>query len=268
MKLHKVKPSDLVIPKVRVTAQFDEELYQQFRNSIKAVGQITPPIVYKVGEDLVLCDGLHRVKEALDSGESTIDVVVIPGDMVDVLTKNIFLDHLRGKTSVSQMVRVIGALSQEYNLDPDQIKEKTGLTRDYIEKLIKISQASPVVQEALDQQWIGVGAAFEISRLPYAIQQEEVIAKQRVYGFKVADIKGLVDKTLEELKLIAAAGPPVVVTEPRPIATYHCEGCQQGVEPRYLRPVMLCPNCFGEVWRLGKVRQSAEEKDSDKGEGP
>jgi len=153
---------------------------------------------------------------------------------------------------------VIRSLTQDYNLDSDQISEKTGLPRTYIEKLWKIAEASPVVQQALDEGWIGVGVAFEISRLPYAIQQEEIIAKQRVYGFKVVDIKDLVDATLKEMKLIAVEGPPTPVTEPRPIAKYHCEGCKVEVEPRYLRPVMLCPNCFGDVWRLGKARKEAD----------
>lgn len=263
MKLLTVKPSEIKVPEVRVTAQFDEELYQQFKDSIKAVGRITPPICYEVGEELVLCDGLHRLQEAMANGEPTIDIVVIPGDMIDVLTKNIFLDHLRGKTRVSQMVTVIKTLYQEYNLDPDQIKEKTGLTRDYIEKLIKISQASPSVQQALDEGIIGVGHAGELARLPYAIQQEEIIAKQQVWRFTVKELHEQIDNVLREMQLIAAEGPPTAVTEPRPIATYHCEGCKQEVEPRYLRPVMLCPNCFGEVWRLARLRPAVEEVKSE-----
>ena len=264
MKLRKINPHEIVVPEVRVTAQFDEDLYQQFQESIKSVGQITPPICYEVGEELVLCDGLHRVQEAISLGESAISVVVIPGDMVDVLTKNIFLDHLRGKTPASQMVKVIKTLYQVYNLDPDQIKEKTGLTRDYTEKLIKISLASPSVQEALEQGVIGVGHAFELSRLPYAIQQEELIAKHQVYRFPIKDLREFVDTTLREMQNIAEAGPATVVTGPRPVATYHCEGCKDEIEPRYLRPVMLCPDCFGEVWRLGKAREPVPEKSEDK----
>ncbi len=258
MKLRKINPHDIKVPEVRVTAQFDEELYQRFQDSIKAVGQITPPICYEVGEELILCDGLHRIQEALANEETTIDVVVIPGDMVDVLTKNIFLDHLRGKTPVSQMVMVIKTLYQEYNLDPDQIKEKTGLTRDYIEKLLRISQASPSVQKALDEGIIGVGHAFELSRLPYAIQQEELIAKHQVWRFSVKELHEQIDNVLREMQNIAEEGPPTPVTEPRPVATYHCEGCKDEVEPRYLRPVMLCPDCFGEVWRLAKSRPAPE----------
>lgn len=255
------------VPEIRVRAQFDDELFKEFRESIKAVGQIAPIICYQVGEELVLCDGEHRLQEAITAGQEAVDVVVIPGDEVDVLTKNIFLDHLRGKTPVSDMVKVIRALAQDYGLDSEQISAKTGLTRDYIEKLQKIGEASPVVQQALDEGWIGVGIAFEISRLPYAIQQEEIIAKQRVYGFKVADLRELVTSTLREMDLLKTQPP----TEQPPGVThkveYHCEGCRETLEARYLRPVMLCPNCFGEVWRLQKVQEQTKEKIVENGGG-
>ncbi len=261
MKLRTVDPKIIKVPEVRVRARFDEETLKVFQETIKAVGQITPIICFEVGEDIVLSDGGHRLAEAIANGESGIKVVVLPGDMIDVMTKNIMLDHARGKTPVSDMVVVIKSLTQDYNLDSDQISEKTGLPRAYIEKLWKIAEASPVVKQALDEGWLGVGAAFEISRLPHAIQQEEFIAKQQVYRFKVPDIKELVDATLVEMQNIAKQGPPTPVTEPRPIAQYRCEGCKDEVEARYLRPVMVCPDCFGAVWKLAKAREPAAEEE-------
>ena len=262
MELSKVNPTTIKVPEVRVTAQFDEELYQRFKDSIKAIGAIAPIICYEVEGELVLCDGLHRLQEAIAAGDSAIDVVVIPGDMIDVLTKNIFLDHLRGKTPVSQMVKVIRTLNQEYNLDSEQIKEKTGLSRDYIEKLIKISEASPVILGALDQGVIGVGHAFELSRLPYPIQQEEVIAKQQVWRFTVKELHEQVDAVLKAMDLLKNAPPAPPSGQPLPPIQYKCEGCGEVIEPRYLRPVMVCPSCFGKVWQLGKA-QSAEKKKVD-----
>ena len=260
VKLRKVKPGEVKVPDLRVRAKFDQELMSQFQSSIKEAGIVAPVIVCQVNEDLVLVDGEHRLTEAKNLLLPTIDVVVFEGDMVDVLTKNLFLDHMRGKTPVSDMVKVIGALYSDYNLDPDQIVEKTGLTRDYIEKLIKISGASPTVQQALDEGVIGVGHAFELSRLPYAIQQEEVIAKHQVWRFTVKELHEQVDAVLKEMQLIAETPPAAAAAGPRPVPVYHCEGCKDEVEPRYLRPVMLCPNCFGEVWRLAKLRPAAEEK--------
>jgi len=258
-----VDPRKIVVPETRVTAQFDEELYEQFKTSLKEVGQMAPPIVYKVGDDLVLSDGLHRVQEAIENGVAAIDVAVLEGTMIDVLTTNVFVDHLRGKTPVSQMVKVIKTLSTEFNLDVEQIQEKTGLTRNYIEKLILISGASLVVQDALDQGIIGVGHAFQLSRLPFAIQQEELIAKHQVYRLSVKELEGFISSVLREMEGMAEAPAEAAPGEPRPAPGYHCEGCKEEIEPRFLRPVMLCPNCFGSVYRLGKLRVAAEKETSE-----
>lgn len=247
-----------------MTAIFDEETREILRKSILEVGIIAPVIVQEIEGELVLVDGQHRIEDALAMGDQPIDVVVLDGDMVDLLCRNLFLDHARGKTPVSQMVKVIGALYTEYHLDPDEIKKRTGLTREYIEKLVRISQASPSVQKALDEGIIGVGHAFELARLPYAIQQEEIIAKHQLWRFTVKELRDQIDQVLHEMEGMAALGVPQVVTTPRSIATYHCEGCKDDVEPRYLRPVMLCPNCFGEVWRLAKARPPTEVKADDK----
>lgn len=260
MKLIRVKPKQIKVPELRVRARFDQEIWAQFQNSIKEAGIISPVIVCQVKEDLVLVDGAHRLEEAIAQGLPTVDAVVFEGDMVDVLTKNLFLDHTRGKTPVSEMVKVIGALSAEYGLDSDQIKEKTGLTRDYIEKLVKISLASPSVQQALDEGVIGVGHAFELCRLPYAVQQEEIIAKHQVWRFSVKELREQIDQVLNAIKELAETPTTTIPGEHRPPPVYHCEGCKDEVEPRYLRPVMVCPNCFGEVWRLGKERKQTEVK--------
>jgi len=258
VKLRKIKPGDIKVPELRVRARFDQEILAQFQSSIAEAGIVAPVIVCQVSEDLVLVDGAHRLEEAIKNDLPTIDVVIFEGDMVDVLTKNLFLDHMRGKTPLSDMVKVIGALYTEYNLDPDQIREKTGLTRDYIEKLVRISKASPTVLQAVDEGVIGIGHAFELSRLSYAIQQEEVIAKHQVWRFSVKELHDQVDAVLAEMELIKTAAPAETPGEQRPAATYHCEGCKGEVEPRYLRPVMLCPDCFGGVWRLARISAPVE----------
>lgn len=267
MRLRKVKPSTIKIPPVRVTAKFDEETRQLLRDSIKEVGIIAPIICQEINGELWLVDGLHRLEDSLALGDSPIDIAILDGDMADLLCRNLFLDHARGKTPVSEMVKVIGVLYSEHKLDPDKIKEKTGLTREYIEKLIQISTAGKGVQDALDQGVIGVGHAYELSRLPYAIQQQELIDKHQIYRFKVADLHQFVDQVLAETEAIKQAPPPAAAGANRPPPVYLCEGCKDPVEPKYLRPVMVCPNCFGEIWRLGKARATPEAKIEDKPPG-
>jgi len=267
VKLRRVKPSQIKWPKLRVTARFDEETRKLLSDSIKEAGIIAPVLVQEIEGELFGVDGLHRTQDAIAAGDSPIDVAVLDGDMRQLLCRNLFLDHARGKTPVSDMVKVLKELYTVHGMDPDQIKKETGLTREYIEKLIKISEASEVVQEALDQGIIGVGHAFELARLPYAVQQDEIIAKHQVWRFSVKELHDQVDQVLAIMQADAKPGEPTVVTTPRPIAKYYCEGCKGEVEPRYLRPVMVCPNCFGEIWRLAKVRTKTEEKVGDDGGG-
>lgn len=256
-------PKKIKVPEVRVTAHFDPDLYDQFRESLRSIGQITPPIVYEVDGDLVLCDGLHRLQEAIENGHPTVEVAVLTGDMVDVLTKNVLLDHTRGRTPVSQMVTVLKTLYTEYNLDPDQIRDRTGLTRNYIEKLLKISEASESVQQALDQGVIGVGHAFELSRLPFAVQQDEMIAKHQVYRFSVKELGGFIDDVLAHMEISRDQPPPHDTLTPIPTRVYQCEGCKTEVEQRYLRPVLVCPDCFGKVWRLAKASEKEEVESNE-----
>ena len=63
MKLRRVAPDEIVVPSIRVTAQFDEETWEQFKSSIKEVGAIAPIICCEVEQKLVLVDGLHRLVE-------------------------------------------------------------------------------------------------------------------------------------------------------------------------------------------------------------
>lgn len=268
MKLLKVKPSVVKVPEVRVTARFDQETREILRQSVKEAGILAPILVQRIDEDLVLVDGLHRLQDAIAAGDLPIDVAVLEGDMTDLLCRNLFLDKVRGKPPIGDMVAVIEALYTEHGLDPDKIKEKTGLPRDYIEKLIKISTASPEVREALDQEAIGVGVAFELSRLPFAIQQEEVLAKSTVYRLTVKDVKELVDDTVAAMQ--AAKDEPAAATDtmPRPAPVYNCEGCRQEVQPKFLRPVMVCPTCFSEIWRLGRAHDVAAVEVEKQTEGP
>jgi len=196
MKLRKVKPDLIKVPEVRVTARFDDETWAQFQASIKEMGAVAPIICCLVDEEFVLVDGLHRLIEAQRNGAETVAVAVIEGDMVDVLTKNIFLDHLRGKTPVSEMVDVIEALWKEYGLDSEKIAAKTGMTRDYVEKLQLISELTPLCREALDQGRIGVGHAVALTKIKDPNRQEVVLQQQELYRWSVKELEAHIKETL------------------------------------------------------------------------
>ena len=257
MKLRQVPLEQCHVPKVRVTAVYDEEQAALLRSSLEAMGTVQPIVVIQNADGYEVVDGLHRVEEARRRGETTISAVIREGTATEALLQNLVLNRVRGKVKASEMVAVIGSLWKDHGLASDQIGEKTGLGRDYIEKLQTISQASQGVREMLDREIIGVGHAYEVARLPTHIQQDEVCAKYQVYRFTVKELHGFVEDVLKAMAEIKEGEKVAVPAAPLAPPKYYCEGCKKEVEPRYLRPVQVCPDCFGEVWKLARMRETA-----------
>ncbi|MFQ5886785.1 MAG: ParB/RepB/Spo0J family partition protein [Anaerolineae bacterium] len=262
MRVIQVPIEHIAVPEVRVTAVYDEELQELLKESLEAAGQIQPIVVVKEGERYELVDGLHRLEEARKRGDLKIPAVIYEGDSRRALVLNLITNRLRGKTKASEMVAVIGELASRYGMDSDAIQKETGLTRDYIEKLWRISEAAPGVLEALDAEAIGVGVAHEIARLPTHLVQEEYVAKSILYKLTVPAVKEFVDEVLRQMELIREEPAPVErPAPPRPF----CEGCKETPEPKYLTPVLLCPTCYGVIFRHARERevQEAEATPSD-----
>lgn len=251
----------IIIPEVRITAVYDEELTKQLQDSLNAVGQIQPIVVVAANGKLYLVDGLHRLQEAKARGDKEIPAVVYQGDAADVLLKNLVTNRMRGKTKASEMVKVIKSLSGDYGLDPDQIRDRTGFSRDYIERLLKIGGAAPEVIEALDAEVIGVGVAFEISRIPSALAQAELVSRASIWKYTTQGIKEFVDEVLKHMELIKNS-PPKPPGAPPP-KVLPCDICKESYDPKDLRFICTCPGCFSSAWQAARAnKQKAESAES------
>jgi len=248
MKLRHIEIGAVHIPEVRITAVYDEELTEQLRGSLEAAGQLQPIQVIETEDGFELVDGLHRLEEAKRRGDTRIDAVVVPGDSTTALVHNLVSNRLRGKVKASEMVEVIAHLYQTKGWDSDKIRDSTGLTRDYVERLMKISEADEEVHIALDKELIGVGVAFEISRLPERIQQQAAMGQVATFHMTTKQIKKYVDDVLREMASLQeqpAPAPAPVRLPPPPRA---CEGCKVEEGDAPLVEVILCPRCFGRAY--------------------
>mgnify|MGYP001558440119 CR=1 FL=1 len=280
MKLRRVAPNKIFWPEVRVTAQFDPDLYEMFKKSIQVEGQLAPIICSEVdpgeldsnganaewlstylmpnGKVVVGVDGLHRCQEAIKKRESAIDVAMIEGGMVDVFTRNIFLDHLRGKTPVSQMRRVIDHLAQEYKLDSETIATKTGLTRDYVEGIMEINELTPYCLEALDEGRLKLGHCRHLTKLRDPVKQDVIAADAITFNRSVEYVKDTVRMALESAGPEVASPPPVVQHE---TAKVKCGVCADDYLPGDLRMIPLCPACFSATFQLIAELRRREQED-------
>jgi len=265
MKLQSVKIDDVKVPETRVTARFDPELWEQFQNSMKETGQVAPIILYQVEGELVLCDGLHRLVEAKNNGSEYIMAAIVPGDMADVLTKNIFLDHLRGKTPPSEMVKVIEVLWQELHLDSETISARTGLTRDYVERLQRISQLTPLIREALDEGRIGVGHASALTKIKDPARQEMVYHQWLLYHWPVKELEDYI-REVEELVEPPPPGPAEPVE--RPPIKLQCKFCGGYYDPGQVSNPTTCVICSGIMFQALAAARAETAKEGETPDEP
>ena len=237
-----------VVPPVRITAVYDDELAAMLKDSLGAMGQIVPIVVVETDGVYVVADGKHRLDEAKARGDKTIPAVVREGNPEDVMLLNLVTNRTRGKVKASELVAVVNHLNEICNLDSDQIATRTGISRDTIEKYLFVAKGSPEVREALDAEVIGIGHAFEIARLPNHIQQAEILAKYQVWRWPVSQLREQIDVVLRMME--PTADKPATEQKPARPTTIPCNVCNAQQEPKNLRPVLLCPECFGLTWKL------------------
>jgi ParB family chromosome partitioning protein len=264
MKLRKLDPKTIMVPEVRVTARFDDETFAMFQQSIKEAGQVAPIICSIIDGQVVLIDGLHRLQEAIRAQAPTIDVALIDGDIVDALARNIYLDKLRGKTPVSEMVKVIESLYKEYNVNIEELVKRTGLTRDYIEGLIVISELTPRVRAALDDEAIKVGHARALARIKDPVKQEAVFDQLRMYHWTVKALEEYID---EVLQIIEAPPPPHEEAGTRAPVRIKCTYCAGEFDVTEIANPNTCRSCSLVMFQaIAAARQELEQdKNSSKG---
>ena len=251
-KRRQLPVGDILVPSIRITAVYDDELTAQLKDSLNAAGQIVPIIVVENDGTFDLVDGLHRLEEAIARGDRSIDSIVVPGDSITTLTYNLLTNNMRGKVRASEMVTVIGELTNTHGLDSDEIAQRTGLTRNYIEKLWRIAEASPMLQDALDKSLIGVGVAYEVSRLPHIDQQEEVMSTVYTFHMTTKQAKEFVDSILIVPEPQQSQEPQ---PQPEPPPPPTCDVCRKPAAANLLVQVQLDPGCFHRVGILAAQQE-------------
>ena len=245
MRVRNLPLDQIVVPPVRITAVFDEELRTQLGLSLGQAGQLQPIIVVEKDGAYLLVDGLHRIEEARRRGDPTIPAVVHQGDEVTALLYNVASSRLKGKIAIGNLLEVVGYMTQTLQLDSIEIARITGMTRDYVERLWRVSEACEEIQDALQRETVGLAVAAEIARLPHPDQQRYVLGVAERYKMPAKEVKVYVDQALSPLP---APSPETAATAPLIVASFVCEGCGLDPGPGLLRPVLACPSCFGELY--------------------
>lgn len=245
MKLRQVDPHKIGVPDTRISSHMTSEIAEMFTQSISDIGVQQPPFVIEEDGRLLLIDGLHRVQEAIRRNLHSITVAVIPGTLEDVIVKNLAVSTLHGRPKASEIRKVIEVLEQEFSYDSDQICAKTGLTRDYIERLMWCNRALPEVQEALDEERISVSHAYQLARVEDPEAQSRFLSYTTTFNWPAKQLEGTI-KEYERLRSAPPAPPAPLFSQESPMA--NCHYCQQAHPPHALQMVAICPTCHGILY--------------------
>ena len=268
-KLKKVKIKDIVIPEVRVTSVFPEELEPLFKASIQQLGIVNPIKLICEDGKLILVDGLHRLLEAKNKGEEEIDAVVVKGTLKDVMVQNLATGKLQGRGKITDMIKVVKTLYEQFGMGIDEIAKSTGYSEEYIDNLLRIGNANEEILDALDRELIPLGAAVEIARIPDQDAQVAVLYQVIAYRMKVKDVKDLVDRVIK-LKMNPEYAAKQVKEKPsRDEVLIKCQVCGENHPVRDMRSIIVCPTCFAAILEVRKeiARELKETEKSSPGVG-
>ena len=262
VKIQNIDPWKIKVPKVRITSDFDPEILEMFQADIEKVGIQQPLLIAKSGEDYWVIDGLHRLQEAKQNGYKTVPCIVQEMDLKELQLRNLAVNLMRGKTKVSEEALVIRDLYENHGCEIEEITERTGISRERVEKLLKIGQCPHEVWQALDEGRIKVCHAYEISRLPDRDAQLRVLRLCEQYRPKCAEFKELIDETIRMIAEREVNEPGVAVEQPPKVPTAECHFCHGEFPVQQLSSPIMCMGCYGYlVAAIQEVVREREEKE-------
>jgi len=225
-----------------MTSYFSDEAAELFQGSIQAQGQVQPIQVLEKDGELWGIDGMNRTAAAVARGDKTIAAVVVQGEMKDLFLQNVATAFQRGKPRPTEMVKVIKYLTEDEHMDSEQIANETGMSRDKVEQFWTISLAQPAIQEALDEDVLGVTHAYMIARIADGEVQLRVLEQQATYRWPIARLKEHIDSVMGRVN--APPAPPPQPAEVAPQLAV-CQFCGSTESPANIAHPPICVGCSG-----------------------
>jgi len=186
----------------------------------------------------------HTLNEAKIRNQKTVPCIIREGSLKEAMMKNIFWNELRGRNKPSDEIRAINHLINDEGVTLDEIISKTPKRKRHFEELFRISEASPLILEALDQDTVKLGHAVQLSRLPNWPLQEKNLQLVKMYDIKVKDIKQHVNSVLEILAQHEQETPPTIQTTAPKVNTIPCHFCEEQVTLDKIRGFNTCMRCY------------------------
>ncbi len=245
-KVEMVKVADVGIPEERITSVHTPELIEEIFQSLDQDGQNMPINVVRVNGQLILTDGLHRVKWAIAREVTELRAQIKEGTMSTVLVDNFVQNKKKGASDPIGEGIVLRELMKEENLSLGEGCKRLTVSKQWGSTILKILTLEPYILNLVREKKLYVKAAFHISQLPDVAIQREVAEHSIYYKYSVAQTRDRVSTIMQEdyepepgEHEFSPQGEPQVVF-PR------CELCEGDLKHEY-RIINLCMKDYDDV---------------------
>lgn len=189
--------SEINIPDLRVSAQFDEELREEFVESVARQGVLVPVLLHRVGGKLWLIDGRNRIMAARAVGLTEVPARVMPGTTAGLMLLNLATSRQKGRSNPAEEAQLIRRLREDEGMPLEQIAQSTGLSVRQVRKLHDIATLTPSVLELLGQGKLGISHCEELLALEDPDRQRETAQQAVEWRYTVEQVRARVHALLD-----------------------------------------------------------------------
>jgi ParB family chromosome partitioning protein len=261
MQIRQIDPKLIRIPDVRIDASYEQDQLAMLDDDIRKKGIEQPlDVALKDGEMWVV-DGRHRLESALKLGFPSVPCVIREMSIEDLQMRNLVTSVLKGKTKISEEIKMVGDLYNNHHITIDDIVNRSGLRRDRIETEILIASAHPEILQEIDQGRIKLCHAKELVRLPEHSQQYTMLQIVLQYRSKCDVVCELVNEALRTIEFNKNPKVAPVQVGPPPVPMGVCSCCNEEYPLQMLTSPIICRGCYATLIQAFQegVRLAREE---------
>lgn len=180
------------VPDERITSVTPEVIWRELKDSIKEKGILQPLQLIKIGKELILVDGLHRIMAAQQLDMSTVPCIVRSGTEETLLVENLIVNRQRGKSDPVGEGMILRALTREHGMTLGEACRAVTISNSWGKKLYNIVALPPKILEFVRDGSLTVGSAEHILALDDPLVQSEVTTDCIKWGYTVEQTKSRV----------------------------------------------------------------------------
>lgn len=194
--IHQVPLEKIQIPDERITSVTPSGIVRELKDSIAEKGILQPLQLIQTKDQLILTDGLHRLKAAFDLGMKTVPCIIRKGTDEVQLIENLILNRQRGKSDPVGEGIVLRALVRDHGMTVGQACRAVQVSHTWGKKLYDIVSLSPEIREMISHRLLPVGSAAHLIALENPEKQLEVATDAVKWNYSVEQTKHRVKELL------------------------------------------------------------------------